>query len=197
MSIPTGMVLVSGQPAKDIIASVIEFAHGETNGQLRRDCHERYHDLFAVQFGQKNEELNEADRKKLRAIRVEDIYLDEKGRKEAYTIVRQWYVDFLRDCFGSPADACWFLPAAGYWNWELHDATVSIALDYIAGNWEYIYEFIIIAKDMTWLVEYEHHHNMYIYGDREASRARNLAKRRKHVDRILYCDNFVATSRKS
>ncbi|MFW9923251.1 MAG: DUF6756 family protein [Candidatus Thorarchaeota archaeon] len=168
---------------EDIVASILDFASGENGGQLRRDCTLRRFNLASFILGIENGDLSDDERLKLKGTKVRNIYLGK--REETYTIIGQYYVELMQEVLPKKREPVWFLASFSYQKWVPMRGDLDSFLVILNECWFDIYEFYIVPKDFSWLVHYEHHHNIYFLGDEIANAAYNRKDRRHWADRII------------
>ena len=178
-----------------IIDSVLAFASGEPDGQLRSDCKLRRFNLASFRFGSKNDQISDEEFKKKKGTKVTDIHLG--SHTEIYTIVGKFYIEMMNEILKQKSmEKVWFIPALVYDKWKLFDATVETTLAVLDACWRSVYEFYLVPKDFSWLVHYEHHHNIYFLGNEIANAATNRWDRRRWKDKILNHAFFPADTKK-
>ena len=85
------------EDTQGVIDSTLEFATGEADGQLRRDCKLRRFNLAAFRFGSEGNQLSDDEAKKNKVKKVTNIYLG--SHTETYTIVGKFYIEMMTEIF--------------------------------------------------------------------------------------------------
>ena len=166
-----------------------DYFFGEENGQCRTDVKWRCHDILGLKLGHEGSPLTGEQHKKLKAIEMNEIHIGQNHLNRTYTILDGSYVGFLVDTLHHHlGDPCWFLPSKGLHRPSVYEGQLAAVLTLIEEEWDNIYEFTITAQDLHWMADYNHHHSMIIYGDKESRRAQLLCnERRKWQEKVLSC----------
>lgn len=180
---------------QEISVKVWDYFFGETNGQCRTDTKWQYHDMVGLKLGHAGSPLTSAQRKQMKAIEMNEIHIGQSHLNKTYTILDGSYANFITETLhASLGDPCWFLPSKGLHRSTVYEGQLAAVLTLIDAAWDDFYEFTISAQDLSWMIDYNHHHTIIIYGDREANRAQFLCRdRRKWRDKILSCNMYPKT----
>ncbi len=173
------------EEANNLIESILDFASGETHGQLRKDCKWRKFDLAGIQLGFSEVDLPDKEKKRLMGKVVNEIHLGEQQKNVTYLVSGLYSVEFLKEVFGSVNETVYFLPSYSYNRFLVYQGPIQTIFSILNSSWLKIYEFYLVNKTYEWLVTYDHHHHLYLLGDAIANRSNYLSKRRKWVERIL------------
>ncbi|MBD3407587.1 MAG: hypothetical protein GF411_15830 [Candidatus Lokiarchaeota archaeon] len=170
-----------------ILNKILDFTVNEQNGQFRRDCQWRYHDMIGIELGTKGHPLSTTRGEQVSVKKVEEIHIGQPHLNRTYTILDGSYPAFLNDVLHNHlGDSSWLLPSKRLGRNTVYEGQLAAILILINHAWRDIYEFTITAKDLSWMVDYNHHHSVLIYGDEVAARAKFLSEeRRKWRDKIL------------
>ncbi|MFW9921578.1 MAG: hypothetical protein ACFFED_18400 [Candidatus Thorarchaeota archaeon] len=162
---------------------VVDFFFGEENGQCRRDVKWQYHDMIGVMLGQQGKPLS----MKGGSIEINEIYVGEASLNRTYTIYDDSYLEFISDTLKHRlGDNCWLLPSNSLNRPSVFEGQLAAILHLVSHYWDDFYEFTLSSPDLKWMVDYNHHHSILVYGDKEASRAKFLLEdRRKWRERVL------------
>ena len=168
---------------------VWDYFFGEANGQCRTDTKWQYHDMAGVMLGHSGSPLS---RDGLKEIEMNEIHIGQRHLNRTYTILDGSYVHFITDTLHHHlGDPCWFLPSKGLHRATVYDGQLAAVLNLLETHWDEFYEFTISALDLSWMIDYNHHHTIIIYGDKEAGRAQFLCKeRRKWQDKVMSCNFY-------
>jgi len=158
-----------------VVASILEFASGDTDGQLRNDCKLRRFNLASFRLGSLDSSLSEDERKEIKDSSARNIHLNAQG--EQYAIIGKFYIDLMAEVLPTSNDFVWFLPSLTYTKWLSYEGSPRAILACLEDCWQDIYEFYIVAKDFSWLVHKDHFHNIFFLGD---TLAQATATRRDH-----------------
>ncbi len=174
---------IHGMEEAELCGKVVDFFFGEENGQCRKDVKWRYHDLAGVKLGHMGSPLPDEQK----SLEINEIYVGQASLNRTYTIYDGSYVEFIADTLHHHlGDDCLFLPSKNLNRNYVYRGQLAAILHLLNEYWDDFYEFTIAAENLKWMVDYNHHHAIVIYGDREAARAKFLAEdRRKWQDRVL------------
>ena len=182
---------LEGVNEADVRDKIVNFSTGEENGQFRVDCKWRYHDIVGIRLGHPGpRRASEIDKRGALVRQVSEIYIDKTEKNRTYTLFLRTYPAFLHDALATHlSEPCWFLPSIELNRPVVYEGKLEAILMLIEHCWMMLYEFTLSALDLSWLADYNHHHSIQIYGDKESGRARNLCeKRRRWQDMTLECN---------
>jgi hypothetical protein len=169
-------------------AKVWDYYFGESNGQCRTDRKLQFHDMVGVQLGHAGSPLLREGK----VIEMNEIHIGQSQLNKTYTILDGSYANFIADTLHAHlGDPCWFLPSKGLHRPSVYEGQLGTVLSLIEDAWDDLYEFTISSPDLSWMVDYNHHHSIIVYGDKEAGRAQFLCKeRRKWQEKVLSCNFY-------
>lgn len=165
---------------------ILDYSIGTDNGQFRSDCKIRHKDMVGIVLGVKEQSIPSKEIEQIGVKKITEINIDEPDLNREYIVYDLLYPKFLTAVFHHHLHhPCWFLPSKQLDRYVVYNGRLSAVLLLIEYAWRDIYEFTIAAKDLSWMVDYNHHHAILIYGDKESEYAKHLIERENWTDKVM------------